>query len=133
MKAPTLDEYIEDHAARLTSAERERIRARAGQLRERASKADPTRHPRLAAQAAVLEELFGSEPPTGKLSRAESEAAVGALYLLKGYDIIPDGVVPIGFDDDALLLDRIFHRNRTALTGWAGVRLDSETLREALP
>jgi uncharacterized membrane protein YkvA (DUF1232 family) len=133
MKAPTLDEYIKDHAARLVPADRGRIRARASQLHERAGQADATRHPRLRAQAAVLAELFSNEASTGKLSRAEAEAAVGALYLLKGFDIIPDEVVPIGFDDDALLLDRIFERNRAALAGWAGDRFSEETLREALP
>lgn len=132
MKAPTIDEYIEESASRLVPEELPALLARVSLLEKRASKADPSRHPRLRAQAVVLTQLFSSFP-VRKLSQTEAELAVGALYLLKGYDLIPDNIKPIGFDDDAMLLDRVFERNRTSIEALAGDWISAAAIQEALP
>lgn len=133
MKAPSIDEYIEEHSARITPEEWARLGVSCLLIEKRASGADAARHPRLLPQAALLKELLTSGAPEGAVLPAEAEMAVAASYLLKGYDLIPDEIAVIGFDDDAMLLDRIFHRNRAALSAWAGRRFSADLLEKVLP
>jgi len=68
----------------------------------------------------VLQLLLSSPGKKEIPPELASELAVAASYLLKGFDIIPDGVKEIGFDDDAVLLDRVFARNRDRLEEFLG-------------
>ena len=120
MKAPTIDQYIERTARKLGPKGWFELHPRASRLLERAAQADSVRHPRLCAQASVLQLLLSSPGKKEIPPELASELAVAASYLLKGFDIIPDGVKEIGFDDDAVLLDRVFARNRDRLEEFLG-------------
>lgn len=128
MKAPTIDQYIERTARKLGPKGWSELRPRAARLLERAAKADSVRHPRLCAQASVLQLLLCSPGKREIPSGLASELAVAASYLLKGFDIIPDGVKEIGFDDDAVLLDHVFSRNRARLENHLADVLSSDQI-----
>lgn len=130
VKAATIDEYIENAASGIVPGELGRLAGLSGRLWDKVASADPVRHPRLQAQARILEILL-VEYQTGyallpaEKQRALAELGVAAAYLLKGYDVIPDDVEEIGFDDDAFLVDTVFSRNRAAIEEWISSRLES--------
>lgn len=130
MKAATIDEYIENAASGIVPGELGRLADLSGRLWDKVAAADPVRHPRLQAQARVLEILLVSFLGSYHLlpesrQRVLAELGVAASYLLKGYDVIPDDVEEIGFDDDAFLVDAVFSRNRAVIEEWLSTRLES--------
>jgi len=130
VKAATIDEYIENAASGIAPGELGRLADLSGRLWDKVAAADPVRHPRLQAQARILEILLVSYLPghdslPAKKQRALAELGVAASYLLKGYDVIPDEVDEIGFDDDAFLIDAVFSRNREVIEEWISSRLEA--------
>jgi len=130
VKAATIDEYIENAASGIVPGELGRLADLSGRLWDKVTEADPVRHPRLQAQARILEILLVSYLPghdslPAKKQRALAELGVAASYLLKGYDVIPDEVDEIGFDDDAFLIDAVFSRNREVIEEWISSRLEA--------
>ncbi len=130
MKAATIDEYIENAASGIAPGELGRLADLSGCLWDKVAAADPVRHPRLQAQARILEILLVSyqdryDSLAAEKQRALRELGVAASYLLKGYDVIPDEVDEIGFDDDAFLIDTVFNRNRAVIEEWISARLQS--------
>ncbi|MBN8709219.1 MAG: hypothetical protein BGO12_11915 [Verrucomicrobia bacterium 61-8] len=130
MKAATIDEYIENAASGIVPGELGRLADLSERLWDKVVAADPVRHPRLQAQARILEILLVEYHSSyGALSadkqRALVELGAAAAYLLKGYDVIPDEVEEIGFDDDAFLIDAVFSRNRPVIEEWISSRLES--------
>lgn len=129
MKAATIDEYIENAASGIVPGELGRLADLSGRLWDKVTEADPVRHPRLQAQARILEILLVTYQPRydelpSDERRALGELGVAASYLLKGYDVIPDEVEEIGFDDDAFLVDAVFSRNRDVIERWVASRLE---------
>ncbi len=123
MKASTIDEYIENAASGIAPGELGRLADLSARLWDKVVEADPVRHPRLQAQARILEILLvnyhsGYDSQPAYKQRALLELGVAASYLLKGFDVIPDEVDEIGFDDDAYLVDSVFKRNRQAIEEW---------------
>lgn len=136
MKAPTIDEYIEQKARALTPGDRRQLTALLPRCREKSAQVPADRHPRLAAQITLLADLLDHAPADEKTWAAGQpwpELAVGAFYILKGVDCIPDSVMDIGFTDDARLLDRIFERNRGAILRAAERREVSVPVESTLP
>lgn len=134
MKAPTIDEYIESKARELTTRDFARLPQLLDQCRAKAGNIPTGRHPRLAAQIEVMASLLESESRARASEReCRRELAVGAFYVVKGVDCIPDTVPDIGYADDARLLDRIFSRNREAILRAAEGNPLAEQLPQALP
>lgn len=136
MNAPTIDEYIDQKARALTPADRTRLLSLLDRCREKARAVPPGLHPRLAAQITLLADLLADAPEDEaewRSGRPWPEFAVGAFYIVKGMDCIPDSVPDLGFRDDAKLLDRIFERNRTAILRAAERRHLEATAESALP
>ncbi len=136
MKAPTIDEYIERKAQDLSAKDLAQLPALLERCRAKAQRVPTDRHPRLASQITLLAKLLESLPSLAADRPGVDpwrELAVGAFYVVKGVDCIPDSVPDIGFTDDARLLDRIFARNRTAILRAAERRNLAESLTSAMP
>lgn len=138
MKAATIDEYIENAASGIVPGELGRLADLSGRLWDKVVEADPVRHPRLQAQARILEILLVTYLPSQDAlpadeKRALAELGVAASYLLKGYDVIPDEVEGIGFDDDAFLIDAVFSRNRDVIERWISSRLETSISSSLFP
>jgi len=113
---PTLSDYLTQAAAGMTRDQFTQLIGLRARLLDKAAAAPVGRHPRLERQARFVCEWLGHAAPLPDvLPPAWCEIAAAAWYLLKGVDQIPDSVEEIGFDDDALILDLAFSRNRAAV------------------
>lgn len=111
----TIDEFIEDGSNRLDAIRfRQSRRSLIDRLREKLANNDFETFPELGEaveqmiQILRLPEAWQADDP---LPRWLAEAAFGARYLLKRFDLIEDHLPEIGLADDALLLARILERN----------------------
>jgi uncharacterized membrane protein YkvA (DUF1232 family) len=111
----TIDEFIEDGSNRLDAIGfRQSRRSLVDRLHEKLANNDFETFPELgeAVQQIIevlrLPEAWQANDP---LPRWLAEAAFGARYLLKRFDLIEDHLPEIGLADDALLLARILERN----------------------
>ena len=114
-RAVTIDEFIEDGSNRLDAIGfRQSRRSLIDRLREQLENSDFEAFPELGEaveqiiQVLRLPEAWDATDP---LPRWLAEAAFGARYLLKRFDLIEDHLPEIGLADDALLLARILERN----------------------
>jgi uncharacterized membrane protein YkvA (DUF1232 family) len=111
----TIDEFIEDGASRLDPIGfHQSRRSLMNRLREQLINNDFETFPELGEAVEQIIEVLrlpeawqANEP----LPRWLAEAAFGARYLLKRFDLIEDHLPEIGLADDALLLARILERN----------------------
>lgn len=118
MKAPTIDEFIVARAAALTVDDIAQLSRLVAGCREKAGRIPTEHYPRLPHQIAVLVAMLRQCPQPRPAILPESawrELIVGASYLTKGVDCIPDQVPELGYADDAGLIDKIFERNRPAI------------------
>jgi uncharacterized membrane protein YkvA (DUF1232 family) len=111
----TIDEFIEDGASRLDPIGfHQSRRSLMNRLREKLVNNDFETFPELGEAVEQIIEVLrlpeawqANEPLPSWLA----EAAFGARYLLKRFDLIEDHLPEIGLADDALLLARILERN----------------------
>ena len=111
----TIDEFIEDGSNRLDAIGfRQSRRSLIDRLREKLANNDFETFPELGeAVEQIIEVLRSPEAwqANDPLPRWLAEAAFGAGYLLKRFDLIEDHLPEIGLADGALLLARILERN----------------------
>ena len=114
-KPVTIDEFIENGSNRLDAIGfRQSRRSLIDRLREKLENSDFETFPELGeAMEQIIQVLRLPEAwdATDPLPRWLAEAAFGARYLLKRFDLIEDHLPDIGLSDDALLLARILERN----------------------
>jgi hypothetical protein len=111
----TIDEFIEHGTSRLDAIGfRQSRRALIARLHQKLVTDDFETFPELGEaveqiiEVLRLPEAWQADEP---LPRWLAEAAFGARYLLKRFDLIEDHLPEIGLADDALLLARILERN----------------------
>jgi hypothetical protein len=111
----TVDEFIEQGTSRLDAIGfRQSRRSLIARLHEKLVTDDFETFPELGEaveqiiEVLRLPEAWQADEP---LPRWLAEAAFGARYLLKRFDLIDDHLPEIGLADDALLLARILERN----------------------
>jgi hypothetical protein len=111
----TIDEFIEDGSNRLDAVGfSQSRRALIDRLRQKLGNREFETFPELGeAVQQIIEvlELPEAWQPNDPLPRWLAEAAFGARYVLKRFDLIEDHLPEIGLADDALLLARILERN----------------------
>jgi hypothetical protein len=114
-KPVTIDEFIEDGSDRLdASGFRQSRRSLIDRLRAKLDNNDFETFPELGEaveQIIQVLRLPEASDATDPLPPWLAEAAFGARYLLKRFDLIDDHLPEIGLADDALLLARILERN----------------------
>jgi len=135
MTACTINEYLDRSARKLTTADMDRLLHLRNRLIAKAESADPKRHTRLAHQANLLVRfLTARRRALDPDSPFWSEMAAAAYYLLKGMDFIPDDLEEVGYDDDALVLDRFFDNHRAEIMRLGRlIGLRPEQLERAMP
>ena len=111
----TIDDFIEQGTSRLDAIGfRQSRRSLIARLHEKLVTDDFETFPELGEaveqiiEVLRLPEAWQADEP---LPRWLAEAAFGARYLLKRFDLIDDHLPEIGLADDALLLARILERN----------------------
>ena len=111
----TIDEFIEDGSKRLDAIGfRQSRRSLIDRLRDKLENSDFERFPELGEAAEQINQVLmlpEAWDATDPLPCWLAEAAFGARYLLKRFDLIEDHLPEIGLADDALLLARILERN----------------------
>jgi hypothetical protein len=130
-KTVTLDEFIDDHRQEIVSADLHSLRRFSDRLLDKLKESNAVEHAGLIETVHIIVEVL--ESPPVELARDPlpiwlAEVGFAASYLLKRFDLIPDHVPEIGLADDALILQRVIERNRSALDRCrAGENYDHET------
>jgi uncharacterized membrane protein YkvA (DUF1232 family) len=117
-KTMTIDEYIENQRKGINSTDLRVLRTFAGRLLDKLKESNAREHPGLSEAVHVLVQVLESpsvQRAKDPLPAWLAEVAFAAGYLLKRFDLIPDHVAEIGLVDDALILQRVVERNRSAL------------------
>jgi uncharacterized membrane protein YkvA (DUF1232 family) len=119
-RSVTLDEFIQEGSNRLDAIGlRDSLRSLNGRLWEKLESINAEENPelreavQLTIQVLRSPEAWQAEDP---LPRWLAEAAFGARYFLKRFDLIEDHLPQIGLADDTQLLARILERNRLELS-----------------
>ena len=110
----SIDDYIETEAATMSAQKLKELAGMTRQMRIKLTTEQARGHFDLHEATDVLVKLLESEKVancTDPLPRCLAEAGVGAAYLLKGVDLIPDWVPEIGLTDDARVVARVLSRN----------------------
>jgi uncharacterized membrane protein YkvA (DUF1232 family) len=114
-KPASIDEFIEDGSNRLDAIGfLDARRSLIDRLREKLENSDFETFPELGEAVERIIEVLNSPEAfraSDPLPQKLAEAAFGARYLLKRFDLIEDHLPEIGLADDALLLARILERN----------------------
>ena len=117
-KTMTIDEYIEGQRQGVNSTDLRVLGTFAGRLLGKLKESNAGEHPELSDAVYTIVQVL--ESPSAQLATNPlppwlAEVGFAAAYLLKRFDLIPDHVAEIGLVDDALVLQRVIERNRTAL------------------
>ncbi len=113
-RAMSVHAYIASEAEKMTAARLKELALFAAAIEQKLAGPAAANQPGLLeAGRQLLEVLASAEVRVCRdpLDSGLAEAGVGANYLLKGVDIIPDNVPGIGFSDDEMMLKTIFTRN----------------------
>jgi hypothetical protein len=130
-KTLTLDEFIDNHRQGIVSADLQVLRTFTDRLLDKLKESNAVEHAGLIETVHIIVEVL--ESPSVELAKDPlpiwlAEVGFAASYLLKRFDLIPDHVPEIGLADDALILQRVIERNRSALDRCcAGKNYDRET------
>jgi hypothetical protein len=117
-KTLTLDEFIDNHRQEIVSADLQVLRTFTDRLLDKLKESNAVEHAGLIETVHIIVEVL--ESPSVELAKDPlpiwlAEVGFAASYLLKRFDLIPDHVPEIGLADDALILQRVVERNRSAL------------------
>jgi len=110
----SIDDYIEIQAEAVSVQDLRRLTKMTGQLAEKLALEPAQAHAELHVHIPQLILWLKSSivrDARNPLPSHLREFVVGANYLLKGADLIPDWIPEIGLTDDARILARIFERN----------------------
>jgi hypothetical protein len=130
-KTLTLDELIDNDRQDIVSADLQVLRTSTDRLLDKLKESNAVGHAGLVETVYIIVEVL--ESPSVELAKDPlpiwlAEVGFAASYLLKRFDLIPDHVPEIGLADDALILQRVIERNRSALDRWrAGENYDRKT------
>jgi uncharacterized membrane protein YkvA (DUF1232 family) len=117
-KTMTIDEFIEDQAQHVKSTDISVLSSFSGRLLDKLKENNAIEYPGLQDEIQEIVRLLESpraQRAKDPLPRWLAETGFAASYLLKRFDLIPDHVAEIGLADDALILQRVFRRNRAKL------------------
>ena len=117
-KTMTIDEYIERQRQGVNSQDLRVLGTFTGRLLGKLKESNAGEHPELRDAVYTIVQVLESNSAqlaTNPLPTWLAEVGFAAAYLLKRFDLIPDHVAEIGLVDDALVLQRVIERNRTAL------------------
>ena len=121
----SIAEYIERHAALLTSEQLGELRKELPLLRIRFAKIAVPRFPHLPAQLKLLSDFLEDTfhavfPPASEASRKETAFAL--RYTAKEVDIIPDSIHEIGYADDSLVVRTVLSRHEDVFRDYCRLR-----------
>ena len=121
----SIAEYIERHAALLTSEQLGELRKELPLLRLRFATIAVPRFPHLPAQLKLLSDFLEDTfhpvfPPASEASRKETAFAL--RYAAKEVDIIPDSIHEIGYADDSLVVRTVLSRHEDVFRDYCRLR-----------